>query len=57
MEKRKLRIIFHKAGNGKGAKLNMPIPWLRDLGIDENEREVELILNKKNKEIIIRKDK
>lgn len=57
MEKRKLRIIFHKAGNGVGAKVNMPIPWLRDLGINENEREVELVLDKDNKEIIIRKEK
>lgn len=57
MEKRKLRIIFHKAGNGVGAKVNMPIPWLRELGINENEREVELVLDKKNKEIRIRKER
>ena len=30
MEKRKARVIFHKAGNGKSAKITIPIPWLRE---------------------------
>ncbi len=53
-EKRKARVIFHKAGNGKSAKITIPIPWLRELGINENEREVEIELSK-DKKIIIEK--
>lgn len=54
MEKRKARIIFHKAGNGKAAKLTIPIPWLREMDISEDKREVELIFDKKNKKIEIK---
>ena len=51
-EKRKARVIFHKAGNGKSAKITIPIPWLRELEINESEREVEIELSKDNKIII-----
>ena len=53
-EKRKARVIFHKAGNGKSAKITIPIPWLRELEINESEREVEVELSK-DKKIIIEK--
>ncbi|MFC2422508.1 MAG: AbrB/MazE/SpoVT family DNA-binding domain-containing protein [Fusobacterium polymorphum] len=53
-EKRKARVIFHKAGNGKSAKITIPIPWLRELEINESEREVEIELSK-DKKIIIEK--
>ena len=52
--KRKARVIFHKAGNGKSAKITIPIPWLRELEINESEREVEIELSK-DKKIIIEK--
>ena len=55
MEKRDLKITFHKAGNGKGSKISLPIPWLREIGITEDERDVELILDKKHKSLVIRK--
>lgn len=54
-EKRKARIIFHKAGNGKSAKITLPIPWLRELEISEEEREVNLWLDKDTKKITIEK--
>ena len=53
-EKRNARVIFHKAGNGKSAKITIPIPWLRELEINESEREVEIELSK-DKKIIIEK--
>lgn len=56
-EKRIARIIFHKAGTGKSAKLTIPIPWLRKLEITEEEREVQISLDKKDNKIIIEKDK
>ena len=54
MEKRKARVIFHKAGNGKSAKITIPIPWLREREVTEEKREVELIFDKENKKIEIK---
>lgn len=54
-EKRDAKIIFHKAGNGKSAKLTVPIPWLRELGISEEKREVEISIKSEKQEIIIKK--
>lgn len=54
-EKRDAKIIFHKAGNGKSAKLTVPIPWLRELNISEEEREVEISINSEKKVITIKK--
>ena len=54
MEKRKARGIFHKAGNGKSAKITIPIPWLREMEVTEEKREVELIFDKENKKIEIK---
>lgn len=57
MEKREVKISFGKSGNGIGAKLTMPIPFLRKLGITQEEREVELILDEERQVIEIRKKK
>lgn len=57
MEKRELNISFAKAGNGKNARLILPIPWLRKLNITEDEREVELILDEENQQLIVKKRK
>ena len=54
-EKRNAKIIFHKAGNGKSAKITVPIPWLRELEITEEKREVEISISSEKKEITIRK--
>ena len=54
-EKRDAKIIFHKAGNGKSAKLTVPIPWLRELNISEEEREMEISTNSGKKVITIKK--
>lgn len=55
MEKRNLNISFYKAGNGKASRLNIPITWLRELGITESEKEIELIYDKEKKVICIKK--
>ncbi len=57
MEKRDLNISFQKSGNGKNARLIIPIPWLRELGITEEERQVELIFDKENSRLIVEKKK
>ena len=55
MEKRDLKISFYKAGTGKGARIILPIPWLRKLDITENEKDIELILGEENNQLIIKK--
>ncbi len=55
MEKRDLNISFQKAGNGKNVRLIVPIPWLRELGITEEEKQVELIFDKENNQLILKK--
>ena len=55
MEKRNLKISFAKSGNGIGAKLSLPIQLLRKIGIDSENREIELILDEKNNSLIIKK--
>ena len=55
MEKRDLNISFQKAWNGKNARLIVPIPWLRELGITEESRQVELIFDKENNQLILKK--
>lgn len=57
MEKRELNISFAKAGNGKNARVVVPIPWLRKLNITEEEREIDLIFDEENQQLIIKKRK
>lgn len=57
MIERKLKISFNKGGNGSlCTRLAIPITWIRELGIDENDREVivklddnKIIVEKSNK--------
>ncbi|MGX8128466.1 AbrB/MazE/SpoVT family DNA-binding domain-containing protein [Clostridioides difficile] len=55
-ETRILNINFNKSGCGSvSTRLNIPIKFLRELGVTENDRSVEVTL--KNEEIIIKKAK
>ena len=54
-EIRKANIIFNK--NGRGAtttRITLPVGWVKELGLNENDRQATIELNK-NK-IIIRKE-
>ena len=56
MQKRILKVIFTKSGSGSiSPKINLPIKWMRELGIDKDNREVLLELDKDK--IIISKNK
>lgn len=56
MEERKLKMGFFKSGSGSiNAKANLPITWLRIIGITPEEREFKIILDEKNKRLIIEK--
>lgn len=57
MEKRDLNISFYKAGGTLATRLNIPIPWVKKLGIKPEEREVEVIFDEENEQLIIRKKK
>jgi len=46
MEKRVVKIIFAKGGSGSlHTKLNVPITWIRAMGISAEEREVEILFD------------
>ena len=47
MEKRNVRVSFHRAGNGRGASITLSIPWLRKLGVSEEEQDVILTYDEK----------
>jgi len=58
MEDRTLKIIFNKSGSGSiTPKMNIPISWLKDMGVTIQEREVIAIYDEDKKEIIIKKKK
>lgn len=54
MEKRELRVSFNKSGAGNlTPRLSLPAIWIKEMGVDLNDREVEVVFE--NNEIIIRK--
>lgn len=55
MEKRNVKIAFSRAGNGIGAKLPLSVPLLKLLGINQDEREVEVIYDEQKQEITVKK--
>ena len=41
METRRLRILYNKNGQGRmSTKITLPLPWLREMGVTETDREV-----------------
>ncbi|MDK2587293.1 AbrB/MazE/SpoVT family DNA-binding domain-containing protein [Romboutsia sedimentorum] len=55
-EKRTLNVSFNKSGSGSiSTKLNIPITWMRELGVSPEDREVEVTLE--DDKIIISKKK
>ena len=49
MEERKAKISYNKSGRGSlTTRVTLPITWLRQLGVSEEDREVKLTL-KENK--------
>lgn len=58
MEERKLNIIFNKSGSGSmNTKVSLPITWIKQMGITENDREVVATYNEEEQEITIKKAK
>ena len=58
MNRRILRISFNQSGSGSITKrLTLPSSIMKDMGITEDEREVEMIYDENKKEIKIKKFK
>ena len=54
MEKRVVKVMFAKGGSGSlHTKLNVPITWIRAMGISVENREVEIVFD--GKQITIQK--
>lgn len=57
MQERLLNVSFNKAGSGSITKrITLPSSVLKDMGIDQKNRQVKFIYDSVNKEIIIRKN-
>ncbi len=57
MDKREVKVSFGKAGNGIGAKISLPVPWLKKMGIVQEDREVDMSFDEDTQQIIISKKK
>lgn len=56
MEERKLKVIFSKDGRGAtNTKITLPISWVKNMGVTQENREVVLKYDEENKQIIIEK--
>lgn len=60
MEQKDLKVSFCKAGgnaskNAVSPKLNLPIAWIREMGINPEDREITITFD--GKKIIIEKKK
>lgn len=56
MEKRKANILFNK--NGKGfltTRITLPVPWVKDMGLSQDDREV--VIEYDDNKITIKKEK
>lgn len=54
MDKRQLNISFNKSGSGSiTPKISLPSTWIREMGLDKENRKVEVIFE--NDEIKIKK--
>lgn len=58
MEEKKLKIVLNRNGNGTlNPRCPIPLEWFKKMGLSEEEREVNLKLNEKTGELIIKKTK
>lgn len=60
MDKKAARLIVNKSGGTSGSggytfRSTLPTSWIRDMGLGENERDIELIYDEESQEITIRK--
>lgn len=55
MESRNLKVSFNKSGSGSiSASIRLPITWIKELGINQDNRDVEVCFSED--QIIIKKN-
>ena len=58
MEKRELNVSFYKSGTGgTSSRISLPKKWMDQLGIDPENKMVEVIFDEEEQKIIIYKKK
>lgn len=56
MKKRKANIMFNKNGNGNlTTRISLPVPWIKDMGLSEANREV--VIEYEDEKITIKKER
>lgn len=54
MEERILKVLWNKSGSGSiSPRVLIPIGWLKDMGVNENNKELKATYNKETKKIEI----
>lgn len=57
MEERILKVLFGKSGSGSiSPRISLPMSWIKDMGLSQENREVTVKYDEKKKQIIIEKD-
>ncbi|MBC2856990.1 AbrB/MazE/SpoVT family DNA-binding domain-containing protein [Cetobacterium sp. 2A] len=58
MEKRDLKIIFSKGGSGSiSSRVTLPIKWIKKMGLEISNRELEVTFNEEKNIIEIKPKK
>lgn len=58
MEERHNKALFMKSGTGSlNSRINIPITWIRDMGLSKEHPQILLLYDDKAKQILIKKDK
>lgn len=57
MEKRDLNVSFYKVGTGFGTRITLPKPWLKKMGVTQDEKKIELTFDEETETITICKKK
>ena len=57
MEERILKVLFGKSGSGSiSPRISLPMSWIKDMGLSQENREVTVKYDENKKQIIIEKD-
>lgn len=55
-ETRELKLLFSKSGAGNlSPRVSLPLPWIKHMGMDLDERDIEVTYSPRTKKITIRK--
>ncbi len=56
MEERILKVLWNKSGSGSiSPRISLPMSWIKDMGLSQEKREVNIKYDKEKKQIIIEK--